>query len=287
MNIAKLVPDVVSRVAGSQALALKKNSPHIFFGVGLVGVVGGTVLACRATLKAEPILDEMKDNIEEVKNDLEGDKRDLAYVYARGSVKLAKLYAPAVAASGVGIACLTGSHVQLTKRNTALTVAYGALHTAFEEYRARVQEQLGVEEERDVYFGAETKKVKKDGKSVEIKEFDPNKVSAYACFFDEHATNWVKDAEYNLAFVTAQQHYFNQRLQTRGFVFLNEVYEALGVPTTKAGQVVGWYAKNPKGDGYIDFNIYTPENSRFVNGSERSILLDFNVDGNVWALMQE
>ena len=287
MKITKFVPDAVSSKVGGQAVKLKKNSPHLFFGLGLAGVVGGTVLACRATLKAEPVLDEMKEDIDGVKEDLDGDKRDLAYVYAKGTYRLGKLYAPAVLVGGAGIVCLTGSHVQLTKRNNALAAAYTVLHHTFEEYRSRVQDELGAEKERDLYFGAEKKTVKRDGEKIEVMEFDPNKPSAYAVFFDEYSANWVKDAEYNHAFVTAQQHYFNQLLQMRGYVYLNDVYKALGVPETKAGQVVGWNLKNPKSDGYIDFNIYNPENSQFVNKAERSILLDFNVDGVIWEYMEE
>lgn len=289
MNITKFVPKFASRAVGGQVLALKENSPHLFFGAGLVGVVAGTVLACRATLKAEPILDQMKEDIEGVKThlkDTEGHKRDLAYVYIRGTVSLGRLYAPAIAVSGIGVACLTGSHIQLTRRNAALTVAYTGLHQAFNEYRDRVREELGEEQERDLYFGAVEKKGKKDGESITIKEFDPTKPSPYARFFDEYSDNWVKDAEYNHMFVQAQQHYMNQRLQTKGYVFLNEVYEALGLPKSRAGQVVGWRLDG-NGDGYIDFNMYDPENSRFVNGTERSILLDFNVDGVILNSMED
>lgn len=82
----------------------------------------------------------------------------------------------------------------------------------------------------------------------------------------------------------------NDLLRSRGHVFLNEVYDCLGIPRTKAGQIVGWvYSKdNPVGDNYIDFGIYDvykPAIADFVNGYERSILLDFNPDGNIWELI--
>ena len=64
----------------------------------------------------------------------------------------------------------------------------------------------------------------------------------------------------------------------------------LGIPRTRAGQIVGWIydKKNPIGDNYVDFGIYDTNkeaNRNFVNGYERTILLDFNVEGNILELM--
>ena len=64
----------------------------------------------------------------------------------------------------------------------------------------------------------------------------------------------------------------------------------LGIPKTKAGQVVGWVydPEHPVGDNYVDFGLFDLDRERvrrFVNGDERNILLDFNVDGNIWELM--
>ena len=60
----------------------------------------------------------------------------------------------------------------------------------------------------------------------------------------------------------------------------------LGIPRTQAGQIVGWIydEKHPIGDNKVDFgiyNTYNEANRNFVNGYERTILLDFNVDGNI------
>ena len=57
----------------------------------------------------------------------------------------------------------------------------------------------------------------------------------------------------------------------------------LGIPRTKAGQVVGWIfdKDNPIGDNYVDFGLLNTQNEDFVNGYKRSVLLDFNVDGMI------
>lgn len=107
--------------------------------------------------------------------------------------------------------------------------------------------------------------------------------SEYARFFDEASPCWTKDAEQNLIFLKQQQQYANDKLKQQGYLFLNEVYEMLGIPRTKAGQVVGWIFEenNPLGDNVIDFGLYNLGNQKFVNGYERSVLIDPNVDGNI------
>lgn len=278
---------------GRTVLTAKKQSPHIFFGLGVIGVVGSAILACRATLKLSETLDEIENDIKEVKElkevgaavqtkyPAEEWNKDAVYVYVKGGLKLAKLYAPAVVIGAASIACLTGSHIQLTRRNSALMAAYTALHSAYEEYRERVREQLGEDKERELYHGIKTEVVKEDGKNKEVKVIDPKAPSPYAKMFDEYSVNWKRDPELNRIFLQCQQEYANQLLRTRGHVFLNEIYDLLDVGRTRAGAVVGWVYQG-SGDNYVDFGMFDCESSRFVNGWERSILLDFNVDGVIY-----
>lgn len=263
-----------------QILIVKKNSPHISFGVGLVGVIAGTALACKATLKLTGNYSQFKDEINDVKtySPEEDRNRDLAHVYAKNAAILAKAYGPSALVMGLSISALTGSHVTMTKRNKAITAAYVTLQKAYDEYRIRVREKYGEEEELNIYHAIQEEN--KKTKEV-IKLADPNKFSPYARFFDEASTEWTKDPEMNRLFVTCQQNYLNHVLQVRGHVFLNEAYDALGLERSTAGAVVGW-VMGDNGDNYIDFGIFEAQNARFVNGSERSILLDFNVDGVIY-----
>lgn len=274
-------------------MVAKKNSPHIFFVGGVVGALGGTVLACRATLKLEEKLDEIQEDVNSVKEMGQSSRekgteysekeyyKDLCYVYAKGTTKLVRLYGPSAAVGAVSIAALTGSHIQLTRRNTALTAAFAALSKAYDEYRLRVQEEIGLERELDIYRGAREEESKdEDGKKV-VKVVDPNGFSPYARMFDEANSNWQKSPELNRIFIQCQQNYANNLLKARGHVFLNEVYDSLGMERSHAGQVVGW-VMDGDGDDFVDFGLFEPRSSRFVNGEERSIVLDFNVDGIVY-----
>jgi hypothetical protein len=183
-----------------------------------------------------------------------------------------------VSAASIGL--LTTSHVTMTKRNNALGATVVALSKAYEEYRDRVREEVGEERELELYHGIKDVEIKtKDGKAV-IKVVDPNNTSIYARFFDEGSKNWVKNAEYNRMFLNGIQAYMNDLLHARGHLFLNEVYDALDIPRSDAGQHVGWTMYGD-GDLFVDFGIIEVYNANFVNGSEPRILLDFNVDGPI------
>jgi hypothetical protein len=253
------------------------------------------VLACRATLKLSDTIDDVAIDIAAVKFTAESTEadnytsrdyhKDMTYVYGKATVSLVTLYGPSVILGGLSIAALTGSHVTLTRRNAALTAAYATLHSAYEAYRERIIQEVGPDRELDLYHGAITEKVKtEEGKTELVKSVDPNKTSPYARFFDEFSPNWTKNAEYNRIFVHCQQQWLNQLLQVRGHVFLNEAYDALGIPRCSAGAVVGWTTQG-NGDGYIDFGIFEARNARFVEAWERSVLLDFNVDGVIYNLI--
>lgn len=287
----------------------KKHSPEILVGAGVVGVVASAVMACKATTKLDDVLAEAKDTVDKIHDvtehpekipegkeyTVEDSKKDLTIVYTQAGVKLVKLYGPAVVLGTVSIAAIIGGHHILRKRNIALAAAYTAVDKGFKEYRGRVLERFGEEVDRELRYNIKAKEIEKtvtdaNGKETVVKETvdvaDPNLTSDYARFFDDGCTGWTKDPEFNLMFLKDQQRYANDLFKSKGHLFLNEVYDMLGIPRTQAGQVVGWIydEKNPIGDNFIDFGIYDIADERkrsFVNGYERTILLDFNVDGNI------
>lgn len=284
------MPMAVSKALGRQALVLEKNSPAILFGTGLVGMVGSTVLACRATLKLEEVLDEGKENVKKAKTLEHEDysekdrEKDLAIIHVQTSMKIVKLYGPAIVLGGVSVAALTQSHSILNKRNAALTAAYAALEKGFAQYRQRVIEKYGEEEDRNFRYGSREVEVMEDGKKKKVLRVGEGEPSIYARFFDPMSTKWSKEPEYNLLLLKCQQNYANDLLRARGHVFLNEVYDMIGVPRSKAGSVVGWILVGNVKENWVDFGIWDDDNNvrDFVNGREASILLDFNVDGVIY-----
>lgn len=306
MKVKEII-NSVSYNAHRIGFKIKKASPEIMVVAGVVGVVTSTVMACKATTKVNDILEETRKQVDDVHNVLDSDiiteeeynnddaKKDLAIIYTQTGVKLIKLYAPSVIVGALSITGILASHKILKKRNVALTAAYATIDRSFKEYRGRVVERFGKELDRELRYNIkaqeiEEKTVDKDGnETVEKKTIsvvDPNMYSDYARIFDNGSMGWTKDPEYNLMFLKLQQNQANDRLRAQGYLFLNDVYDMLGIPRTKAGQIVGWIydEENPVGDNFVDFGIYDIYNEKacdFVNGRERSIVLDFNVDGNI------
>ena len=295
----KLVPEAIGRQVARNALHLQKASPQLLMTAGIVGMVGSTVLACRATLKAEEVLTEAKEKLDlakslEHREYSERDRsRDVSLVYFQSGVRVVRLYAPAIVVGGISIYLLRTSNGILNKRNVALTAAYGALEKGFNEYRARVVDKYGEDEDRNFRYGTRTEeitdpKTKKKKTVTRVSMDDP---SIYARFFDTYSPSWSKEPEYNLIFLKCQQNYANDLLKARGHVFLNEVYDMLGIPRSKAGAVVGWLlSPNGETDNFINFGVFDgrKEVARdFVNGLEGAILLDFNVDGVIYDKLDE
>ena len=282
-----IIPQKITQVVGRQALHLQKHSPRILFALGIGGFVATVVLASKATMKLPAVLDDAENEIADVKRDLKHRKgqyqKDLAYVYTKNASEVLKLYTPAIIVGSLSIGALTGSHVQLNRRNAAVTAAYAAVSKAYDSYRERTRQELGEEKELSIYHALDSKKVKVvDTNATEtVTNADPNKWSPYARIFDEGSIQYTKNAELNKLFILAQQNYLNDLLRARGHVFLNEAYDALGLERSSAGAVVGWVL-NKDGDNYIDFGIYKEQSARFVNGLERNIILDFNVDGVIF-----
>ena len=298
------------RLYNNSKNGIQKHSPEILAGVGVIGTVTSAVMACKATLKLNDILDDCKETRNKIKEVAENPKyeneytqedvkKDITINYTQTAVKIAKLYAPAVILGSASLGCLLASNDILRKRNAALSAAYMTVDKSFKEYRGRVAERFGEEVEKEIRYNIKAQEIEtvvanEDGSETvvmeEAKVMDPNLYSDYAKFFDEANPNWQNDPEYNLMFLKSQQQYANDLLKARGRLFLNEVYDMLGIDRTKAGQVVGWTynPNNPTGDNFVDFGIYDMSKERvraFVNGYETNILLDFNVDGNVWDLM--
>ena len=307
----------VSRTANAVGFTVKKYSPEIFVAAGVIGVVASTVLACNATTKVSAVIEANKKDIENVHKAVEDGeivtengvveyteedcKNDIRIIRVQTGVKLAKLYAPAVALGTLSIASILMSHNILRKRNVALAAAYAAVDQGFKDYRHRVVERFGEAVDRELKYNLKAKKVdeivvdEETGKEKKVKKTievtDGKAIGPYARFFDVGNKYWEKNADYNFMFLRAEQNWANDALRSRGHLFLNDVLVRLGFDKTPEGQIVGWVydPEYQNGDNYVDFGIYdmTKETTRdFIEGLERTILLDFNVDGDIWSLMK-
>ena len=315
MNKNELV-NKMTRKLYKVKFGLKKHSPEILVGAGVIGVVGASVMACKATLKVNAVVDEAKTNLHKIEEagqkgvteagevyTEEDVKTETKIVYIQTGVKLAKLYALPVGLGVASIGAILGGHNILRKRNIAIATAYAGLMNDYKGYRSRVIERFGEQLDKELKYNLKTETVEEtvvneDGTEQTVKkemqvmnsDVDLSQYDMFARFFDDGCTGWDKNPEYSLMFLNQQQNYANEKLKRQGYLFINDVYEMLGIPKTKEGQIHGWVydEKNPVGDNFVDFGIYNlhrEKNRDFVNGYERVILLDFNHDGNILKYM--
>lgn len=296
----------VSGVVNKSVMKLKKHSPEILIVAGIAGTVVSAVVACKATTKVNKIVEDTKNDIEKVHTavdtgvteagenySVEDSKKDLTIIYAQTGIKFAKLYAPAVIIGTLSITSILASNNILRKRNVALGAAYAAIDKSFKEYRGRVIERFGEQVDTELKYGIKAKKFEEvevdpeTGKEKKVKKTvmvaDPNLQSDYAVYFDSKSRNFETNFDYNRMFLKAQQRFANDKLQTRGHLFLNEVLDDLDLPRTSAGQIVGWTKDGP--DGYVNFRILEVERETEDGRHEPALLLDFNVEGNIWEKM--
>lgn len=295
----------VNGVASKTVMKLKKHSPEILVVAGIAGTVVSAVLACKATTKVAEILDETKGTLDTIHEGMEtgaingqeytteDGKKDTIVVYAQTGMKIAKLYAPAIILGTLSITSILASNNILRKRNVALGAAYAAIDKSFKEYRGRVIERFGEQVDTELKYGIKAKKFEEievdpeTGKEKKVKKTvmvaDPNLQSDYAVYFDSKSRNYETNPDYNRMFLKAQQAFANDKLQTRGHLFLNEVLDDLDLPRTPAGQIVGWTKDGP--DGYVNFRIVEVERETEDGRHEPALLLDFNVEGNIWEKM--
>ena len=300
---------------------IERNKPEILMGIGLAASVASSIFAYRAAKKVEKaknIIDIGEEAIEEVKEgkdevfgpngfDNEEQEQKMRNKFKNLYKKeMVRAFAPTVLFEIGAIGCLVYSQKVLRERNAGLGGALALSAQTFASYRERVKEKIGVEAEENLYYGRQEKTIEVvDEKGKKKKEkvvvTNPNNsFSPYGRVFDETSTQWTPDPEYNKMFLKSQQEYCNTVLRTKGYLYLNDVYKALGFKETKEGQVAGWIynEKSPNGDNYVDFGMYdinidgshddrtndtiAEERIAFINGITPRTFLDFNVDGNIW-----
>ena len=290
---------------GKLGLKMKKHAPTIMVVVGTGLVIGGTIKACKSTPKAIDILNDCAAKLDEIEKFIEESndkeytqkdaKKDRAVIYREAGIGLVKTYGVATLAITAGLGLLIGSHGLMLRRNAALTAGYSTLLASFQEYRNRVREAIGEDEEVRVFSGAKTGDgvvYNDDGEAESTVEhaaiFDDGSThSVYSRLFsvenllDSCKGNWSKSPTENLKWLRAQQCWANDVLRSRGYLFLNEVYRQLGFKETSDGCIVGWVydpsrdtaivgpatdntplidgidSRGLKGDNLVDFGIYS------------------------------
>ncbi len=304
-------------------LDIKKASPAIMVAAGIAFSVGAIVEFCRKSREGLPVIDEYKETLAElteshntvvafaekegkadiIKTEHRTYCKDVATETTKTVVKLGRIYAKPIALYAISVGLNIKSYQTMRNRNVALAAAYAGLGNEIRHVYSRIAEKYGDEALYEIKHGIKKVEVeetrideatgsevvdKKLVPAIETSSGDPNLISPYARFFNDTCAPWKDDPEYNLTYLLEVEADLNRILRTEGHLFLNTVYDKLGMKRSRAGQMVGWTyyknGKNPHGDNYVSLglhNIRRVEVQDFVNGYESVILIDPNVDGEI------
>ena len=308
MKALENLTSAITYAAGHTKTFCKQNSAEILLIGGTIGVVAGTVMACKATLKAETIMENYKMKkceIEMCLADPEIDekiynetaaKEDLKNLTIQTAVKMIKCYAPAVILETFSIGTIFASNHIMQQRNAALAASCAAVEAAYKKYREKVVEKYGKEVDDEFYYGTktETKKITttdpetgEKTKTTESKTYlqEEYGCSPYAVLFDSSAIEFYQDDATNMFMLKNREKEATVRLRANGMLTLNDVYEMIGVKPTDIGLTHGWIFEkdNPDGDNEVKFDLrHVYVKDPYSEREERAILIDFNCDGFVY-----
>lgn len=301
------VKETIVRFGHKALMQIDKHSPQILVGVGVAAGVAATGMAVYSTLKVDKVMEHHQDkmvdiskkaeqanNNDEIVYDTKAQKHDKTMVYVETGAELTRLYLPTIALTGVSIACVLSAHHILDGRYMAAASAFTAVSKEFSDYRGRVRKQFGEDKERDIYQGVVEEEVtdEKTGETTTVRKYDKDVVdrSGLSRYFDEYSIYWDKyNPDQNIAHIRSVLHQANDQLYANGHLFLNDVYQMLGIPDTKEGAILGWIVDEDHQNPYVDFGVYGVNSDDpwdFSNeepwDGKMGILLTFNVDGIIY-----
>jgi hypothetical protein len=287
----------LTQAIGAAKLALKAKAPTLMVVGGVTAMGAGTVLACKQTLKIEEVMERHVPDLDKIS---EGEslalksygpevaRGDRIKVYTRVALDASKIYAVPVVLWCSGAGMVFGGHHMLLKRNATLAVAFTGLKKAFDKYRMNVVNEFGTEADQAMYGGHLVKQVvdPETGESalVKTRDWEESAGDPYNRIFEQGATTaWKPDLGVNKMFVDQQRRFAQERLNRQGYLYLSDVYEALGFPESDVSRLVGWkIRRNPDGSRdipFIDFGLDKPHPDDWKYNQERAIYLDFNCQG--------
>ena len=307
MNIVKIMNlSVVKKLGAKAFLKAKEISPELALGAGILCGVGAIVTACIATRKVDEVIADVNYELDiadahmenaSTKAEEKEAKKEMMDAWAGAAWKFTKLYGPSLILAGSSVALVLTSHGILKSRYLSTAAAYKALDEAYKAYRERVEHDLGYGAgEKAIAAGVKYKEdisVENEDGTVEKKDHGlvmDDKKSPYEFDFNRFTApqTWSSNPSDNDILLKVEQNYANDLLHTRGYIFLNEVLDRLGLERTSAGQLVGWYMG--AGDDQVDFGYldgFIKDWNIDSDLCKKNIRLNFNCDGIIYDMLRK
>lgn len=283
---------------------ISKHAPTILSVTASAGVIATGYLAWQAGTRFEDVEGRDWERRKECQRNADNIPDEEVPKYERMLrikfiLDTAYTVAPAAIVGAATITMIYFSNSISKKRLAAVGAAYTALQTAFDGYKKTMVDALGKETVEKIV----APKLPNVGKSAEEILSSDNKsdaanvvdavlasvrdLSPYARIISEESSNcWDDNEDYTSENLKAVQVWANRRLERKGHLFLNEVFDQLGLSRTREGAVVGWIKNSEVGDGYVSFGDFDASIYRVPSDDysrvDSNFIVDFNVDGMIW-----
>lgn len=228
---------------------LKKHSPEILTGIGLVTIASSVVLAVKATPKALFVVEH--EEIERAHPLTTKEKIEVA----------GKLYIPAAAAFVAGSACIIGASSIHLHRNAALAAAASLTDATFKSYREVVSEKIGEEVEKDIHKEVAAKKMEEHSPETKIINLPhgDDTVWCYDPLVDRYFWSSINS-------INSAVNIFNRQMRYDVKLSVNEWFDTLGLDHAVLAEGLGWDIDT---NGYLELTF----DSRLDKGGKPAMVL--------------
>lgn len=234
-----MVPSKVTREFGLFKLKLYQNRDKVYFGLGMAGLIGGTILLCRGSRKLDGILDAHEEAMKKVK-ELPEDERKAATKRAWGHTigRIAKEFGPGVAIWLAGAFGVSGSNYVLSADKHAALDALAMANATHNAFYKRVEEEVGAERAAELRDGVSTITVvdmpagEEEPIKAEVKRAGDSIPSVNTLIYGHNTSKYFDEINlpFNVKNILRAKNEFESRIARNGYIVAGEVKTYLGVP---------------------------------------------------------
>lgn len=204
------------------------NSPVLLTAIGVAGTIGTAVLTHRAATKAERDILAKRSEMD-IHDSLAFNKDRKAKLKT-----VWKLYIPPVVSGTVTVGAIVMANHIGTKRAAALAAAYTISEKAYTEYREKVVEKLGENDERKMRNEIVQDRVNKnpmsEGNVLVVGGGDHLFLEMYTGRYFRSDMQTVRKAVNDI----------NYQINTHGYASVSDFYQRIGLPNTTVSEEMGW-----------------------------------------------
>lgn len=239
---------------------LSDNSPVMLTAAGVVGTVGTAVLAFKAGYQFNTIMRELEEmHLEE---SIATGKPVNPIPQKEWLEASWKTLAPPIASGALTVSAIIGANHIGSRRAAGLAAAYALAQTNHEDYKKKILEKIGIDQERTVRDEIAQEKVNAIGGIHDIV------VTSRQTLFMDSKSGRVFPSDVQT--IQSAQNSINKQVLDNQYASLTDFYEQIGLRKTGISDEMGW---TPDKMLEIAFSTTTTD-----DGNQAVMYIDYEID---------